>query len=136
MAGDAAELRFDLASEEDLIEEIARVHGYANIPERIERASLLPKPEPEDRVALSRVRSALVDRGYFEAITYSFGEPAMQALFAPDEQPQRLVNPISSELAVMRVSLWPGLLGAVRRMRAASEPGATVRNREVSRQSC
>jgi phenylalanyl-tRNA synthetase beta chain len=106
--------RFDLASEEDLIEEIARVHGYANIPERIERASLLPKPEPEDCVALSRVRAALVDRGYFEAITYSFGEPAMQALFAPEQQPQRLVNPISSELAVMRVSLWPGLLGAAR----------------------
>jgi phenylalanyl-tRNA synthetase beta chain len=106
--------RFDLAREEDLIEEVARVYGYARIPERIEHAALLPKPEPEDRVALGRVRAALVDRGYFEAITYSFGEPALQAMFAPEAKPQRLINPISSELAVMRVSLWPGLIGAVR----------------------
>jgi len=106
--------RFDLAREEDLIEEIARVYGYARIPEHLEQAVLLPKPEPEDHVSLARVRAALVDRGYFEAITYSFGEPAMQKMFAPDIVPQRLSNPISSELAVMRVSLWPGLINAVR----------------------
>jgi phenylalanyl-tRNA synthetase beta chain len=106
--------RFDLAREEDLIEEVARVYGYEQIPERLEQAALLPKPEPEAHVPLTRVRTALVDRGYFEAITYSFGEPALQAMFAPQIVPQRLANPISSELAVMRVSLWPGLIAAVR----------------------
>jgi phenylalanyl-tRNA synthetase beta chain len=55
-----------------------------------------------------------VDRGYFEAITYSFGVPALQSLFEPQLEPQRLTNPISSELSVMRVSLWPGPVNAVR----------------------
>jgi phenylalanyl-tRNA synthetase beta chain len=106
--------RFDLASEEDLIEEVARVYGYALVAERIERVGLPAKPEPENRMREARARALLVDRGYFEAITYSFGEPELQRLFEPDAEPQRLMNPISSDLSVMRVSLWPGLVTAVR----------------------
>jgi phenylalanyl-tRNA synthetase beta chain len=121
--------RFDLANEEDLIEEVARVHGYALIPERIERVALPAKPEPEDRLRTARARAALVDRGYFEAITYSFGEPALQGLFEPRVEPQPLANPISSELSVMRVSLWPGLVNAVRQN--ASRQQSRVRLFEI-----
>jgi phenylalanyl-tRNA synthetase beta chain len=121
--------RFDLANEEDLIEEVARVYGYGLIPERIERVALPAKPEPEDRLRMGRARAALVDRGYFEAITYSFGEPALQALFEPRVEPQRLANPISSELSVMRVSLWPGLVNAVKQN--ASRQQSRVRLFEI-----
>src|SRR5262249_45098591 len=105
--------RFDLALEEDLIEEVARIHGYTRIPERIDRAALRPRPQLEERLSTARARAALVDRGYFEAITYSFGEPGLQRLFVPDAEPRRISNPISAELSVMRVSLWPGLAQAV-----------------------
>jgi phenylalanyl-tRNA synthetase beta chain len=106
--------RFDLAQEEDLIEEIARIHGYEQIPETSERVALRPMPAREDRVSAPRVRTALIDRGYSEAITYSFVEPGLQAQFLPDAQPQRLGNPISSEMSVLRVSLLPGLVQAAR----------------------
>jgi phenylalanyl-tRNA synthetase beta chain len=106
--------RFDLALEEDLIEEVARIHGYTRIPEQLDRAALRPRPQREGRLLPARARATLVDRGYFEAITYSFGEPELQRLFVPDVEPQRISNPISAELSVMRVSLWPGLAQAVR----------------------
>jgi len=121
--------RFDLVGEEDLIEEVARVHGYELIPERIERVGLPAKPEPENRIRAARARAALVDRGYFEAITYSFAEPALQRLFEPAAEPQRLTNPISSELSVMRVSLWPGLVSALRQN--ASRQQSRVRLFEI-----
>jgi phenylalanyl-tRNA synthetase beta chain len=106
--------RFDLAIEEDLIEEIGRVYGYERIEERVEHAVLLPKAQPEGRIALSRARAALVDRGYHEAVTYSFVDPDLQRLFAPDVAAPRLANPISAELSVMRTSLLPGLVRALR----------------------
>jgi len=105
--------RFDLAIEADLIEEIARVHGYDSLPSRAHPYAPAIRPEPEARVAVDRLRELLVDRGYQEAITFSFVDPAVEALFAPDAEPLKLANPISSELAVMRSTLWSGLVKAV-----------------------
>ncbi len=104
--------RFDLAIEEDLIEELARVRGYETLP------SVRPAPRGnfppahDDRVSRQRLALALVDRGYQEAITYSFVEPKLQALLDPGHKPLALANPLSADLAVMRTSLWPGLLQA------------------------
>jgi len=104
--------RFDISIEEDLIEEVARLYGFDNIPEKNEIAAQRMQPWTETRVRNERAADALVDRGYQEAITYSFTDPATQALLFPDPA-FALANPISAELAVMRVSLWPGLLQAL-----------------------
>ena len=104
--------RFDISIEADLIEELARVHGYDRIPETRPATPTLIQPQPEGRVALTRLRSALVDRGFQETVTYSFVEPGLQRLLDPDHEPVPLANPISAELAVMRTSLWPGLARA------------------------
>ena len=104
--------RFDISIEEDLIEEVARLYGFDNIPEKNEIAAQRMQPWTEARVRNERAADVLVDRGYQEAITYSFTDPAMQALLLPDAA-FALANPISAELAVMRVSLWPGLLQAL-----------------------
>lgn len=104
--------RFDIAIEADLLEEIGRVYGYDNLPSN----SLLMRSElgkaPEDQLPLARLQDNLVDRGYQEAITYSFVDAAMQNAVAPNDQVVAIQNPISSELAVMRTTLWCGLLNA------------------------
>jgi phenylalanyl-tRNA synthetase beta chain len=105
--------RFDLRIEEDLIEEVARLYGFDNIPEQSEVAAQQVAAWTEARVRNERAADLLVDRGYQEAITYSFTEPAAQALLFPEESALALSNPISAELGVMRVSLWPGLIQAV-----------------------
>lgn len=106
--------RFDLAIEEDLIEEVGRIHGYDHIPAADYLAPIRPLPCPENQVPLGRLREVLVQRGYQEAITYSFVDPAVQSLLFPEPASAVLTNPIASDLAVMRLSLWPGLLGAAR----------------------
>ncbi len=106
--------RADLAIEADLIEELARVHGYDALPARAPHAPLAMRGAPEARVGLAALRAALVGRGYREAISYSFVDPRLQALLDPEIEPLGLANPISSELAVMRTSLWPGLVAALR----------------------
>ena len=104
--------RFDIAIEEDLLEEIGRIYGYNNLPSN----SLLMRSElanaPEAALSLERLQDILVDRGYQEAITYSFVDEAMQNAVAPGDEFIRIQNPISSELAVMRTTLWCGLLNA------------------------
>jgi phenylalanyl-tRNA synthetase beta chain len=105
--------RFDLAIEVDLIEEVARVTGYEKVPTTVPVAHLDVRPVPEATVPLERLRAVLVDRGYQEAITYSFVDPALQAQIEPGEEAIRLANPISADMAVMRTSLWPGLLKAL-----------------------
>ena len=107
--------RFDIAIEEDLIEEVARVHGYDEIPEIRTRGALGLPAVTETAVDRDRVRSAMVDRGYHEAITYSFVDPRRQAEIMGESGALALANPISSELSVMRSSLLPGLLEAVAR---------------------
>ncbi len=104
--------RFDIAIEADLIEELARVHGYNNIPNN----SLLMRAElakaTETVLDIDRVKDLLVDRGYQEAITYSFVDEDIQQAVAPDDVPIKITNPISSDLSVMRSTLWCGLLKA------------------------
>ena len=106
----APSFRFDIGIEADLIEEIARVFGYNNLPS----SSLFIRSElsqvTETLLEIDRVKDLLVDRGYQEAITYSFVDAEIQSIVAPNSEPIRLKNPISSELAVMRTTLWCGLL--------------------------
>lgn len=106
--------RFDIEREVDLIEELARVHGYEKLPTRIPRVAADTVFRSERLVPLERFKAVLVDRDYQEVITYSFVDPELQALIAPDETGLKLLNPISSDMSVMRVSLWPGLLQTVR----------------------
>ncbi|WP_136067630.1 phenylalanine--tRNA ligase subunit beta [Modicisalibacter radicis] len=105
--------RFDVAIEEDLIEELARIHGYNRLPVRRPAARLSLQADHEVRQPLSRLRRQLVARGYQEAISYSFVAPELQALLAPGVDAPRLANPISSDMAVMRASLLPGLVKAL-----------------------
>ncbi len=105
--------RSDVAIEADLIEEVARVRGYDQIPDRPPEGTLAMSTRTESRVELNRLRQALIDRGYQEAITYSFVDPQLQTELDPDVAPIALSNPISSELAVMRTSMWPGLFAAL-----------------------
>jgi len=105
--------RFDIAIEEDLIEEIARTHGFDRIPETVQAARQPIPAVTETRIRGDAAADMLVQRGYFEAITYSFIEPGQQELFAPGAPSLTLSNPISAELATMRASLWPGLAAAL-----------------------
>ena len=105
--------RFDMAIEEDLIEEVARVYGYNNIPDVPVKADLVMTQHREADLSLKRVKAMLVDKGYQEAITYSFVDPKVQALLHPGEEALILPSPISSDMSAMRLSLWTGLLSAV-----------------------
>ncbi|GKX57952.1 phenylalanine--tRNA ligase subunit beta [Leminorella grimontii] len=105
--------RFDMAIEEDLIEEVARVYGYNSIPNVPLRADLVMAEHCEAELSLRRVKEMLVDRGYQEAITYSFVDPKIQRLLHPEQDALILPSPISVEMSAMRLSLWSGLLGAV-----------------------
>ena len=105
--------RFDMQIEEDLVEEVARVYGYNNIPDVPVRANLEMTKHREADLPLKRVKTLLVDRGYQEAITYSFVDPKVQALLHPGEASLVLPSPISVEMSAMRLSLWTGLLSAV-----------------------
>ncbi len=104
--------RFDIAIEADLIEEIARIYGYNNLPNNqiLVRSSL--NQATETVLDLDRVKDLLVDCGYQEAITYSFVDENLQKTIAPSAEFIRLQNPISADLAVMRTTLWGGLLTA------------------------
>ena len=102
--------RFDIAIEADLIEEISRVYGYNNLPVRTPESQLHMAPVSEAQLTVNRIKDQLVASGYQEAITYSFVDPAMQLLLDPENDPIVLANPISSEMGVMRTTLWSGLL--------------------------
>ena len=104
--------RFDMGLEADLIEEIARIFGYDNIPTQPVQGASQAGVNSEATASLADIRHRLVSRGFNEAITFSFVSPDAQALFDPDWVPVALKNPISSDLAVMRTSLLPGLAGA------------------------
>jgi phenylalanyl-tRNA synthetase beta chain len=123
--------RFDLRIEVDLIEEVARLRGFDGIPEQHAAAPQIAGFATEQRVAVQRLLVGMIDRGYREAITYSFVDPALQLQLFPDATALHLSNPISAELGAMRVSLWPGLLQAARENLHRQQP--RVRLFEIGR---
>jgi phenylalanyl-tRNA synthetase beta chain len=105
--------RFDIEIEEDLIEEIVRLHGYDNVPNRAPQGRLGMMPETEDKRSLQAMRQILADRGYQEVINYAFVDAAWEADFAPEAQPIKLANPIASQMGVMRSTLISGLVSTL-----------------------
>lgn len=105
--------RSDIKIEIDLIEELARIYGYSSIPSRKLVSEMNILSTSEITLDLRRVRSLMMDRGYQEAITYSFVDPHLEQLLAPNQPLLSLINPISSELSVMRTNQWSGLIQAV-----------------------
>lgn len=104
--------RFDLAIEQDLVEEIARVYGYNNLPVTTPAMAVDITPSKEVIKPLEYFRDRLVSLGYQEAITYSFVDPQLLEILDPERQGVKVSNPISQDLSVMRTSLWPGLVSA------------------------
>lgn len=108
--------RFDIELEVDLIEEVARVYGYDQLPDAPPGGDLPQVDLPEALVGLDRIRQRLLEQGFSEAITWSFVAPEdLAPMGQPDSLP--LANPLSRDLSVMRTSLVPGLLGALRHNR-------------------
>ncbi len=105
--------RFDIAIEEDLIEEVARIHGYDRIPAQAPRGEISAVAIPEDRIAVAALRGQLAARGYSEAINYAFVASDLLKTWGLDESAIALANPLSAELAVMRTSLLPGLVAVL-----------------------
>jgi len=106
--------RFDLEIEEDMVEEIARLHGYDNIPSRPPQAALVMLAAPEGRRTLSEFKRILVDREYFEVVNFSFVEAQWERDFCGNAEPIALENPIASQLEVMRSSLMGSLVANLR----------------------
>ncbi len=106
--------RFDIEIEEDLVEEVARVHGYDNIPTRPPTAITEMLPQPEEHRTLWQLKHVLCDREYFEVINYSFVDAAWEADFAGNADPIRLENPIAEQMGVMRSTLIGGLVATLR----------------------
>lgn len=105
--------RFDVAIEQDLIEEVARCYGLNEIPNQV-LVGELPISELDDtKISVDQCRQLLIERDYHEAVTYSFVSPELQVLLNIDKDQVPLINPISSDMAVMRTSLIPGLLNAI-----------------------
>lgn len=105
--------RFDISIEADLIEEVARVYGYDNLPVKSPTMALGIEAQPEAIKPIRMIRQSLAARGYQEAITFSFIEPGLSKLFDPKNAPIALANPISADLSVMRTTLIAGLAKAV-----------------------
>ncbi len=112
--GEPPTWRYDLAIEADLIEEVARVHGYNRSPRTHPAYAAVIEPLPERRRGVDELRDELVARDYHEAITYSFVDSDLQAELDPEAAALRLANPLSADMDVMRTMLWPGLVGALR----------------------
>lgn len=104
--------RFDIAIEADLIEEVARIYGYDNLPSSMPQAAVNFTPLSETKAQIQVLRSILVSQGYQEAVTYSFIDPILSKQFLPEIEPVPLANPISADMGVMRPSLVPGLVRA------------------------
>ena len=105
--------RFDINIEADLIEEIGRMIGYDNIKGAKQAAHVQMVSLSETEVSLNRIRDVLVARGFYQAITYSFVPPELQALLDPQQDALKLANPISTDMSIMRTRLLPGLLQAL-----------------------
>jgi phenylalanyl-tRNA synthetase beta chain len=106
--------RFDVRIEADLIEEVARLRGFDSIAESHAMAPQIAGHATESRVSADRLLTAMADRGYREAITYTFVDPSLQRQLFPDTPALGLANAISADMSEMRVSLWTGLVQAAR----------------------
>ncbi|MDO4681727.1 MAG: phenylalanine--tRNA ligase subunit beta [Lautropia sp.] len=106
--------RFDLALEEDLIEEVIRLYGYDRIPTRAPRARAAMRPAPERHLPQSLLKRRWAGRDYQEVVNFSFVSEADDRRFSPDIEPIRVQNPIAEHMNVMRTSLWSGLLENLR----------------------
>lgn len=105
--------RFDLTIEADLIEEIARLYGYNKLPQSRPEVLQSMVGTAENRLDMDYFKNVLAQRGWQEAITYSFVDPDIQQVLSPDRMAINLSNPISSEMSQMRTSHWSGLLQAL-----------------------
>jgi phenylalanyl-tRNA synthetase beta chain len=114
--------RFDLAIEEDLIEEIARIHGYDAIPTTLPSGAARLVAPVETRVDEATVRRQLAARDYFEAINYAFVDATLLEQWHATGGAVPLANPLSAELGVMRTMLLPGLVAALARNVARQQP--------------
>lgn len=115
--------RFDIEIEEDLVEEVARLHGYDNIPAVAPKGTLLMGEQAENRRSVWDVRQSIAARDYQEVVNFAFVDEAWERDFCANPDPIRLANPIASQMSVMRSSLIPGLAANV----------VTNRNRQQER---
>lgn len=102
--------RFDIEIEEDLIEEIARVHGYENVPADAPRARLAMLPLPETATPRHELRRRVACRDYQEIVSYAFVDAQWEADLGGNANPVTLINPIASQMSVMRSTLFGGLI--------------------------
>ena len=114
--------RFDIAIEEDLIEEVARIHGYDAVPSTLPAGAGRLVAPTEGVVDEATVRRQLAARDYLEAINYAFVEADLLQRWGRDGGAVALANPLSAELAVMRTALLPGLVDALGRNAARQQP--------------
>jgi phenylalanyl-tRNA synthetase beta chain len=114
--------RFDIGIEADLIEEVSRIVGYERIPETdalvAQRFERLAAEQPPENALLE----VLASRGYQEAVTFAFVDPSLQERLFRSSAALVLANPLSSDMAAMRVSLWPGLIKAARDNERRQQP--------------
>ncbi|KVN17613.1 MULTISPECIES: phenylalanine--tRNA ligase subunit beta [unclassified Burkholderia] len=106
--------RFDIEIEEDLIEEVARIHGFEKIPARPPVAKSEMRATDETRRSIHAIRHALAARDYAETVNFSFVDAEWERDFAGNDNPVRLLNPIASQLSVMRTTLFGSLVGVLR----------------------
>ncbi|MGH8802108.1 MAG: phenylalanine--tRNA ligase subunit beta, partial [Casimicrobiaceae bacterium] len=102
--------RFDLAIEEDLVEEVARIHGYDAIPARLGAHASPMLPAPEGRRTAGELRHRFAVRGWQEIVTFGFVAAGTERLLDPDARPIEVLNPIAAQYDVMRTTLLPGLV--------------------------
>lgn len=113
LAVEVPSYRFDIAIEEDLVEEVIRLYGYDKLSAEPAVSVIQPgSPSKTERLTAS-LSQWFSHRGYHETISYSFVDPALQESLAPQNEALSLLNPLSSELSQMRVSLWPGLIASM-----------------------
>ena len=123
----APSYRFDMAIEEDLIEEVVRLFGYNNIPTHAPLARLTVLDSPEAVRPADAVRDALVAMDYQEVVNYSFVDPALERDFAvPEQVAIELLNPIAASLAVMRTQLIGSLVHNLKTNLARSQSRVRV----------
>lgn len=105
--------RFDIAIEADLLEELARIYGYNNLPTTTVRIPAQLPHKTEAVTGVDKLKNHMASRGYREVITYSFIDPALHTLINGEQPSVPIINPISSDMGIMRTSLLPGLLSTL-----------------------